>query len=258
MNKVFSFLKIFGFDLRTLFHSVKGLPFYFLDFLILNRQKNGDEGFYFGKPYPVLTDRFDASGVMSGHYFHQDLLVAKKIFKNNPRRHIDIGSRIDGFVAHIASFRQIEIIDIRPQASTVSNIIFREMDLMKLPEGLINSCDSISSLHAIEHFGLGRYADPVDYYGHLKALDNIYKMLEIGGRFYFSVPIGPQRIEFNAHRVFSVEHLLELFSDKYEIGSFSYVNDNGELIEDVKLEQKQVSDSFNCHFGCGIFELIKK
>jgi hypothetical protein len=38
---------------------------------------------------------------------------------------------------------------------------------MKLHEDMINCCDSISSLHAIEHFGLGRYGDTIDVNGHL-------------------------------------------------------------------------------------------
>lgn len=258
MNRFFSFLKLFGFDLKIFFSALKGLPLYFSNLFNFNKQGKKYKTFVFGKFYPMLTDRFDRSGVMSGHYFHQDLLIAKKVFKNNPRRHIDVGSRIDGFVAHVASFRQIEVIDIRSQIDQVTNIIFREMDFMKLPEDLLNSCDSISSLHAIEHFGLGRYGDPIDYNGHIKALDNIYKALEVAGRFYFSAPIGPQRIEFNAHRVFSIEYLLLLFKDKYEIGSFSYVDDNGRLFENVNLTQECISANFNCNFGCGIFELIKK
>ena len=63
--------------------------------------------------YPILTDFTDSAGVMSGHYFHQDLVVAQKIFEAQPRRHVNVGSRIDGFVTHVATFRPIEIIDIR-------------------------------------------------------------------------------------------------------------------------------------------------
>jgi len=48
---------------------------------------------------------FRKAETASGHYFHQDLLVAGKIFKNNPIKHVDIGSRMDGFIAHVASFR---------------------------------------------------------------------------------------------------------------------------------------------------------
>lgn len=195
---------------------------------------------------------------MSGQYFHQDLFVARKIYNNNPVRHFDIGSRTDGFVAHVAVFRKIEIADIRKQTSTVSNIIFKQADLMQLPNDMINAFDSISSLHAIEHFGLGRYGDPVDYNGYIKGIDNITKMLQPGGKFYFSVPIGKQRIEFNSHRVFSVSHLLDLFKENYILNSFSYVDDNGDFFEEVALTQDEINKNYGCYFGIGIFELTKK
>jgi SAM-dependent methyltransferase len=135
---------------------------------------------------------------MRGHYFHQDLLIAREIYKNNPVKHIDIGSRIDGFVAHVAVFREIEIFDIRLQENNVKNIIYRQADLMRIQDEMIEYCDSVSSLHAIEHFGISRYGDPIDAKGHIKAIGNIFKILKPGGKFYFSVPIGKQRIEFNA------------------------------------------------------------
>jgi hypothetical protein len=81
---------------------------------------------------------------------------------------------------------------------------------MKPDEKYKNYCDSISSLHAIEHFWLGRYGDRIDINGYIKGLNTIYWMLKKWGIFYFSVPIGPQRIEFNAHRVFSLKYLVEL------------------------------------------------
>jgi len=195
---------------------------------------------------------------LSGHYFHQDLHVAKLIYENNPRIHLDIGSRIDGFVAHVAVFREIDIIDVRDQKSFVENIFFRKADLMLLPKDLINYYDSISSLHAIEHFGLGRYGDPIDYFGFEKAIDNISKLLQINGHFYFSVPIGPQRIEFNAHRVFSLKFLILLLEKKFKIKTFSYVNDKGDFFKNVELTQENINTNFGCVFGCGIFDLIKK
>jgi hypothetical protein len=258
MFRLYEILKLFGIDLITLKHTLHGLRFYYHDYFKIKRQKGTDSKFYFGSKYPILGDRFANSGIMSGHYFYQDLYVARKIFLNNPKRHIDIGSRTDGFVAHVSIFRKVEIIDIREQPNKVRNIIFRKADLMKLPDDLINACDSISSLHAIEHFGLGRYGDPIDYYGYLKAIDNITKILQTGGIFYFSVPIGDQRIEFNAHRVFSVRYLLDLFKENFTIDSFSFVNDRGDFFENVELNQKEINRNYGCNYGCGIFELIKK
>lgn len=257
INQIKSRFKLFGIDLSIMKNSFRGIKSYFNDYSAIKKQKGDDTIFPFGNNTPVLGDRYAESGRMSGHYFHQDLLVAQRIFKNNPAKHIDIGSRTDGFVAHVAVFRKIEIIDIRTQTSKTENIVFRRADLMQLPEDMIDAYDSISSLHAIEHFGLGRYGDPIDYFGYLKAVDNITKILQKGGKFYFSVPIGPQRIEFNAHRVFSVQYLMDLFKTNYKIDHFSYVNDSGDLFENVDLNEETVNVNFGCTYGCGIFEMTK-
>jgi hypothetical protein len=128
---------------------------------------------------------------------------------------------------------------------------------MSKSSDLTDYCDSVSSLHVLEHFGLGRYGDRVDYNGHLLGWENIYRMLRKNGTFYFSVPIGEQRIEFNAHRVFSLGYLLNLIDRRYDIRSFSYVNDAGDLIQDAPLDENSVRDNFKCHYGLGIFELTK-
>ena len=118
--------------------------------------------------FPIYYDYKEQAGSATGHYFHQDLLVANYIARNNPMRHIDVGSRIDGFVAHVAAFRPIEIIDVRELRDTGhENIRFKRMDLMKHEAIEPNICDSLSCLHAIEHFGLGRYGDPINPQGHL-------------------------------------------------------------------------------------------
>ena len=80
-------------------------------------------------PYPCLTDRLSENGYIRGHYFNQDLFIANRVYLNNPKFHVDVGSRIDGFVAHVASFRAINVIDIRPTSSQIDNIKFIQMDL---------------------------------------------------------------------------------------------------------------------------------
>jgi SAM-dependent methyltransferase len=251
------FLKLFG--INSLFlKGMLGMDPYYSDLEKFKKQKGNDLTFYFGKNYPVITDRNSDAGTMSGHYFHQDLYIAHRIFINNPDRHVDIGSRIDGFVAHLAVFRPIEVLDIRKQNSKVKNISFKQADLMQLPLDMVDYCDSISSLHSIEHFGLGRYGDPIDFYGHLKGIQNITEILKAGGRFYFSVPIGSQRIEFNAHRIFSIRYLLKLLKESFEIEHFSYVDDKGDFYEDVEFSETSIESNFYCNMGCGIFELIKR
>jgi SAM-dependent methyltransferase len=151
-----------------------------------------------------LHDWRGEAGEIRHEYFWQDLLVARLIFQANPRRHVDVGSRIDGFVAHVASFREIEVLDIRPLSKAIPGVVFRQVDIRNLPDDLCGYCDSLSCLHALEHVGLGRYGDPIDAAGARKAFRNLGRMLEKGGTLYLSVPCGRERVEFNAHRVFSL------------------------------------------------------
>ena len=227
------------------------------DYCEFKRQAKGAQvPFKFGKLYPCFEDASKPIEAL-GHYFHQDLLVANKIFVNNPVKHVDVGSRMDGLVAHVASFREIEVIDIRPLEVSIPNIKFRQADVTSSDIELKDYCDSLSSLHAVEHFGLGRYGDRIDFDGYLRGLDRLYEILKERGKFYFSVPMGDPRIEFNAHRVFSLKHVLDLFDGKYELDSFSYVNDEGNLVRNPRLVSEDIENSFSCHYGCAIFELTK-
>eukprot|EP01037_Dinobryon_pediforme_P010958 gene10958-11040_t len=203
--------------------------------------------------YPILTEYGEAAGMAKGHYFHQDLLVASLIFQDRPARHVDIGSRIDGFVAHVAAFRPIEIIDIRPlKESGHRNITFLQADLMDSDSARHGITESLSCLNAIEHFGLGRYGDTVDPNGHLKGFENMVAMLKPDGVFYISFPIGRQNeVHFNAHRVFHPQDVLSWVKhpESLELIRFDYIDDAGDLHQNVDLETAGV----DVVFGCGIY-----
>lgn len=258
LKQVHELISRFGVNLITLGRSIKAVPGFVKDYYQFKRQTDRlGTPFRIGRLYPLLHERCAQAGQACGHYFHQDLLVARRILQNKPDKHADVGSRVDGFVAHVACFRKIECFDIRDIESDVPNLKFRRADFMSDDFDLHDYCDSVSSLHAIEHFGLGRYGDKIDANGHLKGLDNIYKMLRSGGKFYFSVPIGQQRVEFNAHRVFSLKYLVQLLEQRYKIDSFSYVDDRGKLFSQTQLGPDQIAEDCGCHYGCGIFELTK-
>jgi hypothetical protein len=207
---------------------------------------------------PILMDYSDQAGSGTGHYFHQDLLVASYIYKNKPIRHIDIASRIDGFVAHVASFRKIEIMDVRDLImKSHENIVFIKSDLMKHSEIDSNITDSISCLHAIEHFGLGRYGDRIDPHGHIKGIKNILRMLKSEGMLYISFPISDRnKTIFNAHRVFSPRDILGWCDEMndLQIRKFDFVDDAGCLHTDLDLSTFTTNDVF----GCGIYSFQKK
>lgn len=205
------------------------------------------------KIHPILDDYYKPAGTATGHYFHQDLLVASMIHQAAPARHIDVGSSIEGFVSHVASFRDIEVFDIRPlQIHGHPQIRFVQGNLMELDSRLIECCDSLSCLHALEHFGLGRYGDPIDPEGHLKGFANLGKMLKLGGTFYLSFPIGASGVHFNAHRVFAPTEPLQWMADRFELMRFDHVSDQGDLqLNGNPAQIGQLS------YGCGIYTMRK-
>ncbi|MBL4627951.1 MAG: DUF268 domain-containing protein [Roseicyclus sp.] len=253
--KLFSLFMLFGIDLKKMVRSIAALPGFFSDYKRLKAELASDEGaMKIGRLYPVLLDKTDSSGTATGHYFHQDLLVAQKVFGSGADRVVDIGSRVDGFVAHVAAFRKIEVVDIRDLHSDHDNIDFLQCDFMdKGSTQQLGQSDLVTCLHVLEHFGLGRYGDPIVTDGHIRGLRNLERLVSDGGRLIVSVPIGRPRIEFNAHRIFSSGALASLISDDFALADFAFVDDHGDLHTGVDLAAHQ-AELDKMHFGCGIYD----
>lgn len=249
----------FGLDPLALGKGAVGLPKIIRDYWKIRAQRSTcsqEWPLRFSTPCP--HDYSEPSGIASGHYFHQDLLVAQRIYQSVPRKHVDVGSRVDGFVAHVAAFREIEVLDIRPCQNRVKNINFVQCDVMDLPRHFDDYCDSLSCLHALEHFGLGRYGDRVARDGHFRGFHNLVRLARQGGTLYLSVPLGQQRIEFNGHRVFDFRTVLQMAEGLLELTRFSYVEDSGVLHENVSLRDERVLSGLKqLYYGCGIFEFGK-
>lgn len=207
--------------------------------------------------YVVYHDKADSAGVMKGHYFHQDLLVAQDIFRRNPTKHIDVGSRIDGFVSHVASFREITVIDIRPHSQQLPDrISFEQHDITSPDFDPLETADSVSCLHALEHFGLGRYGDPLDFDGWRRGLTGLRRLMTPGGILYLSVPTSQtQRIEFNAHRVFSIPFLRHELELNFAVERLDFVDDSGDLLRNQDPIGSEAERSFGAHYGCAIWTL---
>jgi SAM-dependent methyltransferase len=259
MSRFFSALSLVGIDLPRMAASANGLVRFGGDLRKFKAmQTRARSQMPFGKLYPCIEDCGAESGIAIGHYFYQDLIVAQRVFKANPIRHVDVASRVDGFVAHLAVFREVEVFDIRPLSTRARNIVFHRCDIMAdIKPEYVDYCDSLSCLHGLEHFGLGRYGDRLDPDGHLKGLENLHRILRGGGTLFLAVPIGPHRIEFNAHRVFGVPELLRIVSERFAICRFSFVDDAGELHDNVAITRRDSKRQFGCQFGLGILELRK-
>lgn len=247
IKKIAIFLNSIGISPQKFILSIKGIPI-FLKHLFYAIKEN--RGHWKISLFPILADRFDQSGIAKGHYFHQDLWAAKRIYSESPKTHIDVGSRVDGFIAHLLTFRDVTVIDVRDLKSKVSGLHFLQANMMGDVSALNIKSESISCLHAIEHFGLGRYGDPFSWNGWELGITNIVSLLLPGGILYLSVPIGRERVEFNAHRVFSPMTIIS-FSSKLGLSlkDFSYIDDLGDFHSSVS-----PLDAVHCDYGCGCFE----
>ena len=200
---------------------------------------------------PIFIDYGDQAGVARGHYFHQDLWAARAIVARRPSRHVDVGSRIDGFVAHLLTVMPVVVIDIRPLESEVEGLTFQQGDATHLTGIASGSVESLSSLHAVEHIGLGRYGDTVDPEGWRKAISEFRRILAPGGVLYFSVPVGRQRVCFNAHRIFHPRTIVEACAP-LRLTGFSAVGDDERFHPDVPPESVASAEH-----ACGLFTFTK-
>jgi hypothetical protein len=216
--------------------------------------------FPFDRKAKMLNDYYEQAGIASGHYFHQDIYVAREIYRNNPSKHYDIGSRIDGFISHLAVFRQVEVFDIRELESSDPNIHFHKLNILDtVAVSGMAQVSSLSCLHTTEHFGLGRYGDPIDFDGWLVGLQNMTSLVATGGTFYFSTPISAQqRIVFNAHRIFDPQFLTVYFQQNFEIVRTAAIRDSGMLDLTADFKSAEFLRSFKDDYACGIWILRKK
>jgi SAM-dependent methyltransferase len=239
------------FDPITIATQLKGVPYFWQNWRAYTRS-NTHRGFepQVAEMWYRSYERFAEAGSFTQHYFHQDLWAARTLANAGVRYHVDVGSRIDGFIAHTLIFAQVCYVDLRPFSQEVAGLEFRRGSITDLPFPS-NSIDSLSSLHVIEHIGLGRYGDPVDPDGHLRAAAELSRVLSPGGRLLLGTPVGRERLCFDAHRVFSPRTVLAMFPD-LELADFALVNDEGVLISPATIEEASL-----CDYGCGLFTFRK-
>jgi SAM-dependent methyltransferase len=199
--------------------------------------------------FPILTEKVSFTP-FDAHYFYQQLWVFENVLKQRPKKHIDVAStyEMSGYLSKIV---KTTFVDIRPIKTSLKNLEIKNGDILDLPYK-DNSIESLSSLHVVEHIGLGRYGDPLDPEGTKKACQELARILAKNGRLYLSTPVGKERLCFNSHRITPPEEILK-YCKNLKLISFSVVDDNGIFHEDTNYKDHNKST-----YACGMFLFTKK
>lgn len=198
--------------------------------------------------HPCLGD-WSTHTPFDAHYFYQGAWLARRLDASKIARHVDIGSSVLTMSVLSAQVETI-FVDYRPLKASLPGLTSIGGNILHLPfaDGSVNS---LSCLHVIEHIGLGRYGDPIDPYGSVKAAHELQRIVSPGGKLFLSLPTGRERICFNAHRVHAPASVLGMFP-QMRLVEFSYVDDDGQYHED-----KPVEAARQLEYGCGLFQFEK-
>jgi SAM-dependent methyltransferase len=213
-----------------------------------------------GRPLPVkwddrqpcLDDRTATCG-FDRHYVYHTAWAARVLASNRPARHIDISSSLY-FCSIVSAFLPVEYYEYRPANLRLDNLTVGTADLLRLPWA-DGSVRSLSCMHVVEHIGLGRYGDPLDATGDVKAMNELSRVVAPGGTLLLVCPVGRPRVVFNAHRIYSVEQIRGCFPE-FALAEFALIPDGRTQLGLLRDASPTFADEQ--WYGCGCFHLTKR
>lgn len=204
----------------------------------------GTEKIRLGDLYPQLHDR-TAAHELDTHYFYGNGWAMRRIVRNKPAHHVDIGSQVI-FANLLGSVLPVTLVEYRVLHVNLDGLECIQGDILDLPYS-DGSVESLSCLHVAEHIGLGRYGDPLNPDGTRKAARELSRVLAPGANLFFVLPVGRPRVCYNAHRIHSAETIRRYFAD-LELMEFSGIHDDGRFVQYVELAEFD-----NSTYACGMF-----
>ncbi len=203
--------------------------------------------------YPCLDDKTGETG-FDPQYFYQAAWAMAAINCARPIKHADVGSDVT-FVGMLTAITKVKFVDIRPLNAQLHNLECLSGSVLNLPFEN-ESLESISTLHVIEHIGLGRYGDPIDPLGAEKAGAELVRVLSVGGKLYISVPVGTPRVQFNGLRTFAPTEVHGLFKG-LTLESSSLIDNHGKFHHEIDLNTVSFDEHYGNDFALGCF-IFKK
>lgn len=236
-------------DLRVMFRALFGYPRFFADYLRYRRMAP-TEPLRFIDMRPCVSDR-TATTDFDHHYIYMNGWAFRQISAARPSKHVDVGSQIS-FVTTLSAVVPVTFVDIRPLTAELSGLESLKGSILSLPFE-DREVSSISSLHVIEHIGLGRYGDPLDPEGSRKAIKELARILEKNGSLYLGLPIGRERVCFNVHRVHNPVQIVTWFQEEgLTLKGFAAVNDQGRFLSPCKPEEMSGQE-----YACGMYHFVR-
>lgn len=100
--------------------------------------------------------------------------------------------------SHILTVEYMQIETDHPRLSTLQpSSIAKKYLSNEQPQA-----DFVFSFSSLEHDGLGRYGDHLNPFGDLEAIARVHCLLKPGGIFFLGLPVGPDALVWNAHRIY--------------------------------------------------------
>src|SRR5260370_33113386 len=200
--------------------------------------------------FPFLNDDTPETG-FDPHYVLHTSWAARAMERTKPKVHVSFGDSLY-FVGIASAFMSMTFYDIRKSGLPFRDIEEDRADLTSLPPSWTGTLQSISCMHVLEHIGLGRYGDAIDASGDRKAAAELARVVAPGGQLLMVVPMeDPPRVCFNAHRLYSYPHVMDLFPD-LSLLEFTLITNEGQFFENADpclLEGRK--------YSCGCFRYTK-
>jgi SAM-dependent methyltransferase len=197
--------------------------------------------------YPCLDGKTAVTG-FDKHYIYHTAWAARVLALTRPSSHVDISSSLR-FCTLVSAFMPVRFFDYRPAALALCNLTSERADICALPFA-DQSIPSLSCMHVVEHVGLGRYGDPLDPDGDLKAMRELQRVLAPDGDLLLVVPVGRPRVMYNAHRIYSYSQVREYFAG-LELREFALIPDDCYDEGLIRNASQELADAQE--YGCGCF-----
>jgi len=256
MGRLLPLFRLQGMWFYRLMKNIINYPHFFsqhIRYIMHNRTDKNRFQIRLRDQYPCLLDNTAHTG-FDKHYIYHPAWAARILAQTMPSYHVDISSTLN-FCSLVSAFIPVKFYDYRPAELYLKNLSTGSADILSLPFEDA-SIVSLSCMHVVEHIGLGRYGDPLDPEGDLKAIAELKRVLKPTGNLLFVVPIGGvPKIMFNAHRIYTYKQIIDSFSD-LQLLEFSLIPDGPEERGLIENTTQEMADT--CSYGCGCFWFRKR